>query len=144
MGINIYKKSQLTEKQLAVLESEMQKRRKSTLLAYVLWILFGAIGMHQFYLGNTKRGLWYLGLWILTIVCLFISLSTAGFDFSSPITEEIGDPTGFGLIVFIFGGFVALILAVLLLCDLFTMPSQVREADEKEEDKIIQEIMSMG
>lgn len=40
MGINIYKKSQLTEKQLAVLESEMQKRKKSTPLTYVLWFFF--------------------------------------------------------------------------------------------------------
>lgn len=32
MGINIYKKSQLTEKQLAVLESEMQRHRKLAIL----------------------------------------------------------------------------------------------------------------
>jgi len=145
MNMNIYKKRQLSEQQLAILESEMQKRRKNTLLAYVLWIFFGAIGAHQFYLGNTKKGFLYLGLWILTIVCLFISLSTAGLNLSSPITEEIsGDITVFGAIVLFLGGFLALALAFLLLYDLFTIPKQVREADEKEEDKLIQEIMSIS
>lgn len=144
MDLNLYKKSQLTEKQLAILEGEMQKRKKSTLLAYLLWIFFGAIGAHQFYLGNLKRGLLYLGLWLLSIASLFITLSTAGYDLFSPvIPEEFGSPTGLGLIVFVIGGILAFILAFFLLYDLFTMPKQIREADEKEEAKIIQEIMSI-
>ncbi|BCY13903.1 TM2 domain-containing protein [Actinoplanes sp. L3-i22] len=40
-------------------------------LAYVLWFFFGAIGVHQFYLGKTGRGLLYLfTLGILGIGCL--------------------------------------------------------------------------
>ncbi|GIG53363.1 TM2 domain-containing protein [Demequina activiva] len=33
---------------------------KSLLLAYVLWLFLGVLGIHQFYLGKTGRGLLYL------------------------------------------------------------------------------------
>lgn len=33
---------------------------KSLLLAYVLWLLLGVLGIHQFYLGKVGRGLLYL------------------------------------------------------------------------------------
>jgi TM2 domain-containing membrane protein YozV len=60
---------------------------KNTVLAYVLWFVFGlgTLGVHQFYLGNTKRGLIFLTLWILTFI-----LSIVG----------IGFITGLALIVY--------------------------------------------
>lgn len=33
---------------------------KSTKVAYIWWIFLGGIGAHQFYLGNTGRGLLHL------------------------------------------------------------------------------------
>ena len=39
---------------------------KSVGLAYVLWFFLGWIGVHQFYLGNTARGLFNLALWAVT------------------------------------------------------------------------------
>lgn len=142
MGINIYKKSQLTEKQLAVLESEMQKRKKSTPLTYVLWFFFGSIGAHQFYLDNTKRGFLYLGLWILIVISLAITFFSPnyGFAYSDPTLN----PSPIAVIILIFEVISSMILAAFLLYDLFTIPRQIREANEKEEDKIIQEIMSIS
>ncbi len=60
--MSLDKKSQLSDKQLAILESEMQNHRKSVGLAYVLLIFLGSIGVHQFYLGKTVRGIVYLVL----------------------------------------------------------------------------------
>jgi TM2 domain-containing membrane protein YozV len=45
---------------------------KSVGVAYLLWFFFGVIGVHQFYLGRTGRGVSYIftlgwltvGLWI--------------------------------------------------------------------------------
>lgn len=36
------------------------QRRKSLLVAYLLWFFFGILGVHQFYLGKFWRGLGYL------------------------------------------------------------------------------------
>ncbi len=53
--MSIENKNKLTEKQLAVLESEMQKHKKSVAVAYLLWFFLGSLGIHKFYLGETKR-----------------------------------------------------------------------------------------
>lgn len=142
MGINIYKKSQLTEKQLAVLESEMRRHRKSTLVAYILWILCAPMGVHQFYLGNTKRGYWYLGLWIPIAIYDFAILFPSGYSFAS--SDSTQNLSTIGIILLLLVGVLALILVGFLLYDLFTIPRQIREANEKEEDKIIQEITSIS
>jgi TM2 domain-containing membrane protein YozV len=34
--------------------------QKSVGVAYVLWLFFGIIGVHQFYLGKTGRGVSYI------------------------------------------------------------------------------------
>ncbi len=50
-------------------------KEKNLTVAYVLWLFFGVFGVHQFYLGNTGRGLLYLftaaGFGIMLIVDLF-------------------------------------------------------------------------
>lgn len=122
--MNIEKKSQLTEKQLTILESEMQKRRKSTTLAYILWFFLGSIGIHQFYLGNTPRGLLYLVLGLLGWINVFLGIFG----------------TGLGII---FGWLLITVLGLFLLYDLFTMSKQIRAAEEREEERIIEQIQSM-
>jgi predicted nucleic acid-binding Zn ribbon protein len=65
-NVSVEKKQQLTEKQLTILESEMQKRRKNLVLAYVLLIFLGVLGVHKFYLGKNSQGVKYLVLFIAT------------------------------------------------------------------------------
>jgi len=48
----IWDKQRLTEKQLAILNSEMEKYKRSVGLAYVLLIFLGYLGIHKFYSGN--------------------------------------------------------------------------------------------
>jgi len=49
--------------------------QKSTGVAYLLWLFLGVLGVHQFYLGKTGRGLLYLftfgGLLIGVLIDLF-------------------------------------------------------------------------
>jgi len=70
--MSINKKAQLSEKQLAILESEMKKRKKSLPLTYVLLVFLGFLGVHKFYLGKTKQGLLYLLLSVVGFISLVV------------------------------------------------------------------------
>lgn len=76
---------------------------KSTGLSYVLWIFLGQLGIHKFYLGKNIMGIVY----ILLCVAGWVTLS------------------------FFVGWIFLIVLAVLLVVDLFTIPSQVRKANEQ-------------
>ena len=128
--MNVDKKSQLTEKQLTILDSEMQKRRKNPVVAYLLCIFLGSLGVHQFYLGNVKRGLLYLIMGILG----WMSMFAGGTSFL------LGGGGGFGVIL---GGLIITVLGFFLLYDLFTMSRQIRDAEEREEAKIIEQLQSL-
>jgi len=58
-----------------VTSSATQAQQKSVGTAYLLWFFFGIIGVHQFYLGKTGRGVSYIftlgWLWIGLIIDLF-------------------------------------------------------------------------
>lgn len=74
---------------------------KSTFVAYLFLLIVGGLGIHKFYLRRHRMGFLYLLLFVL-------GSATASF--------------GFGII------FLA-VLVLLLLYDLFTMPSQVHRAN---------------
>jgi len=50
-------KSELSEHQMTVLNSEMEKHKKSPGLAYVFWFFLGTLGIHKFYIGKTIFGI---------------------------------------------------------------------------------------
>lgn len=52
--------------------------QKSVAVSYVLWFFLGVFGVHQFYLGNTSRGLFNLLLWGVTAL---LSITTIPFSF---------------------------------------------------------------
>lgn len=56
----------------------MTKNKKSNIVAGLLAIFFGILGIHEFYLGNIGRGLAYL---IITIISLFLSIFFIGVIF---------------------------------------------------------------
>ncbi len=99
-------KSSLTTEQLAMLQSEFDKNKRSTGVAYLLLLLvMGIFGAHKFYLKRNGEGIIYL-----VMLALFF------------------------LVIPPF------ILAIFLILDLFTLPRQVREANEKIEAEKIQEL----
>lgn len=129
--MSISKKEQLSEKQLAILESEMQKYKKSVGLAYVLWFFLGSLGIHKFYIGDSKKGLLYL---ILGIVGWISILAGGGIALISQSNRG-----GFLAIV----GLICIIaLGIMLIIDLFTIPRQINNAYQKNEDKLIDQLLS--
>ncbi|MCX8045749.1 MAG: TM2 domain-containing protein [Anoxybacillus gonensis] len=64
----IMSKHDLTTQELQILTSEMEKRKKSSGTAWLLWIFLGGIGAHRYYLGKIGTGV----LMTLTIGCLGI------------------------------------------------------------------------
>jgi len=129
--VSVEKKQQLTEKQLTILKSEMQKRRKNLVLSYVLLIFLGVLGIHKFYLGKNSQGVKYLVLfiaaWILGAGSIIFGGGLAAFGIST-----------------LFGFIFMVVLWCFLLYDLFTLPSQVDRINEDIEDEIIAQLMNVG
>jgi len=75
MSTNLLLKQGLTAQQLAISESEFQKKAKSKTTAYLFWFFLGALGGHRFYVGDKGKGFLLLftlgGLIIGTFIDLF-------------------------------------------------------------------------
>ncbi|MDK2991497.1 MAG: hypothetical protein PWP48_730 [Clostridiales bacterium] len=122
--MSIEQKQQLSQQQLAVLTTEMEKRKKSIGLAYFLWLILGTLGIHKFYIGQKTWGIVYLILGILgwpTVLILAIQ--------------------GHGLVWMSIGLVFVAVLGILLLIDVFTISKQVREANEREEAAIVNRLL---
>jgi len=67
-------KQNLTAQQLAIVDSEFQRKGKSKLVMYLLWIFVGGIGGHRYYLGDIGMGIGMtltlggFGLWKLKMI----------------------------------------------------------------------------
>lgn len=122
--MSIQTKQNLTEKQLSILNSEMEKHKKSTGLAYVLWFFFGTLGIHKFYIGNSKMGITYLVFGIVGWISLCIALAS----------ESAG--------LVIFGLLCLAAVGIMLLIDLFTIPKQLRKTYEIAEEKVIKNLLT--
>lgn len=102
-------KSQLSAQQLALFESEMNKRRKSVALAYVLLLFLGGMGIHRFYLG-------FNNLAIAQLICFILGILTA--------------VIGVGFVLLAFTGIVAIV-------DLFLTPGLTDQANQRIESQIL-------
>ena len=78
-GVNmnsLINKQHLDTKELQMLQSEMDKRKKSTTTTWLLWFFLGGIGGHRYYLGRTGSGIAMTltlgGLCIWTLIDLFL------------------------------------------------------------------------
>ncbi len=75
---NLAAKQQLNAQQLTLLNGEYEDKKRSPLIAYLLWFFLGSLGAHRYYLGNIGMGiamnltLGGLGIWALIDV-FFIS-----------------------------------------------------------------------
>lgn len=75
---NMHLKKNLSHQDLMILESEMDKHKRSKGISFLLWFFFGAIGGHRYYMGDTIYAIFMtltlggLGFWAL-IDLFFIS-----------------------------------------------------------------------
>jgi TM2 domain-containing membrane protein YozV len=122
-------KQNLTEKQLSILNSELEKHKRSIGLAYVLYLFFGSIGVHKFYIGKTLWGVVYFLLGVLG----WNTLLTGGI---AALAEDTGAAAGFS----VFGLICLVVLGIFLLVDLFTIPRQINKKLEKAEKEIISKL----
>ncbi len=62
-----YLMSQLTNEERLLVNSEVEKRRRSAAVAYLLWGFLGFVGGHRFYFGKTGSGVAMALITILTL-----------------------------------------------------------------------------
>ncbi|WNF07481.1 TM2 domain-containing protein [Brevibacillus borstelensis] len=73
---NLLAKQDFTTQELQMLSSEMDKKKKSTGAAWLLWFFFGGIGGHRYYLGKYGTAilmtftLGFVGIW--TVIDAFL------------------------------------------------------------------------
>ena len=109
----------LSERELRILGIELDRRRKSTGVAYFLWFFLSWLGVHKFYLGRIASGVLYVFAPWLAIFIMLSGVTAA---------SEAGALLGL-LALFAWG--------VWWFADLFTIPRQTAECNEGIELEII-------
>lgn len=126
-------KAKLSTHQLLIHESEFNKKRRSKLVAYLLYFFFfGIIGSHQAYLHNSKSVTRY---WVAAgLVILGFLMS---FSISSP---DSGEQAVISVFMFV-SGLSMLAIGGFLIYDLFTLGHQTDVANERIEKDILLKVM---
>ncbi len=70
-------KKDLDAQELAMLSTEIERRKKSRAVLWVLWLFTGTIGGHRYYLGDKGRALLQTIVFILAIVLGFSLIASA-------------------------------------------------------------------
>jgi hypothetical protein len=125
---SIEAQKQLTNRELIIFNSELDRKRKSTVITYILYFFLGTIGGHKFYIGKPLAGFFYIVLLLLGFVFMLGGFASA-FD-TTATTDEVGA-------VFAVGFLPLGLLSIMMLIDLFTIPGQIK----KQEDRIRNDLL---
>lgn len=107
-------KSTLTDRELALLNSEMPNRSKSLVVAFLLWFFLGTLGVYNFYLGNSSRG------WLMVILTI----------------------VGFITLIVLVGILILIGLFIMWIIDAIGMSSKVQHINSQIEARLIGEILA--
>lgn len=73
---NLLLKKDLTSEQLQMVESEVERKKKSKAIMYILWFFTGGVGGHRYYLGDIGYAIGMTvtlgGLGIWSIIDVFL------------------------------------------------------------------------
>jgi len=129
MSSLIEMKKELNSHELEILKSELDRKRKSTGIAYALWFFLSFFGIHKFYQGKFLQGI----LYIIAPTLAFLTMGIGLFGSLTGDLETGGGIAGFGLLSFI-------VYVVWWIIDLFTLHRQVEKVNQKIERKILNKI----
>ncbi len=139
---NLALKQTLSTQQLTLLQTEMDKKKRSVGVSYLFLFLFSALGVHQFYLKNKPRAFLFLftqGSAVAMVLSgwmlFFGSLATTAHAKSTALNmaSSAGGMWAFAILFAVVGG-------LMWLWDLFTLGGQVDRANERIESQIISSI----
>ena len=125
-------KRALTPHDLEVLNSELERRRKSVILAYALWFFLSFLGAHKFYLGKVVQGLLYV---VGPTTALLV------FAVGAVAAEERGARAGAEVLALL-GVFGFLAFVIWWILDLFTLHRQTESVNERIERRLLSELKS--
>tara|TARA_Y100000590_G_C15552742_1_gene951570 strand:- start:124 stop:519 length:396 start_codon:yes stop_codon:yes gene_type:complete len=129
MSSLIEMKKELNSHELEILKSELDRKRKSTGIAYALWFFLSFFGIHKFYQGKFLQSI----LYIIAPTLAFLTMGIGLYSFLIGDLETGGDIAGFGL-------FALIVYFVWWIIDLFTLHRQVEKVNQKIERKILNKL----
>lgn len=62
-----YSRTDLSTEEMLLVNSEVEKKKRNLVVAYLLWFFLGALGAHRFYFKKTGTGIAMLLMVVLTI-----------------------------------------------------------------------------
>lgn len=130
--------NQISTEVMQLIETRVSNEKKSSLTAYALWFFLGYLGVHHFYLGRTKTGLFYLLGGIIGWICLgsgFIAIEAGG------VGSDASTGGGFAMIL---GGILVLLVGIGLIIDLFRIPGFIDKHRAALRDKLTQTYLATG
>lgn len=129
-------KKELDDREFHILQSEVERKKKSVGLTYVLWFFLSFLGIHKFYLGKIWAGILYIIAPSIAWIFLFAG-AVMSFD---PTELHASDELSGGH--FLVGiGFMSLsAYAIWWFIDLFTIPNQVGKYNEDIEIETIESL----
>ncbi|MBD3887657.1 TM2 domain-containing protein [Phormidium tenue FACHB-886] len=130
---SIEAQKRLTDRELIIFNSELDRKRKSTATAYILYFLLGTIGGHKFYMGKPLTGFFYIILLSLGFLFMLGGFASA-FD-TTAIAEDVSA-------VFAVGFLPLGLLSIMMLIDLFTIPGQIKKQEERVRNDLLVRLVS--
>jgi len=124
---------ELSDKQLAIFNAEMQRQHRSTGIGYLLLIFLGVLGVHKFYLGRVLAGIIYALLFIFGWAFMGAGGAVAVFGTEADVAAG-GGMASLGIILLV-------ILGLGLLWDLITLPSQIRSREKRLRQELLRRLM---
>lgn len=124
-------------------KTEYYGKRKNAWITFVLNFFLGSIGIHQFYLGNMKKGITYIVLAVVGYVLYYIAMLQmasgliAGLEMTlegnmeNAVESMAASMSPFGYVLLFLGGACLLVICVMWLIDIFTFIKNTKIANEK-------------
>ncbi|MDO5532601.1 TM2 domain-containing protein [Sutterella sp.] len=123
---------------MQLIETRVSNEKKSSLTAYALWFFLGYLGVHHFYLGRTKTGLFYLVGGIIGWICVGFGVLAMGAD------NGHSDASAGGLFAAALGGILVILIGIGLIIDLFRIPGYIDKHRTALREKLTQTFLATG